>query len=76
MFLAAAKCLAAEVSESDLAVGRVFPPLARIREVSLRIACAVAEIAWRDGLATSERPADPVAFIRAQVYTPEYPVYA
>lgn len=76
MFLAAAKCLAAEVSEADLAVGRVFPPLARIREVSLRIACAVAEIAWRDGLADSERPADPVAFIRAQMYTPEYPVYA
>ena len=46
MFLAAAKCLAAQVGEDDLALGRVYPPLARIREVSVLIAREVAEIAW------------------------------
>ena len=76
MFLAAAKCLAAQVGEDDLALGRVYPPLARIREVSVLIAREVAEIAWTSGLAGCERPADPLADIRAQMYLPEYPSYA
>jgi malate dehydrogenase (oxaloacetate-decarboxylating)(NADP+) len=76
MFLAAAKCLAAQVGEDDLALGRVYPPLARIREVSVLIAREVAEIAWASGLAERERPADPLADIRAQMFTPEYPDYA
>jgi malate dehydrogenase (oxaloacetate-decarboxylating)(NADP+) len=31
MFLAAARALASEVSETDLAEGRIYPPLKRIR---------------------------------------------
>ena len=42
MFLAAAKTLAGLVEPADLAVGRLYPPLTKIREVSLRIATAVA----------------------------------
>jgi len=76
MFSAAARALAAEVRESDLALGRVYPPLSRIREVSVAIAAAVAEVAWARGLARSRRPDDPAAFIRAQMFEPDYPIYA
>jgi malate dehydrogenase (oxaloacetate-decarboxylating)(NADP+) len=36
MFLAAARALAAQTSDEDLRLGRIYPPLSRIREVSLR----------------------------------------
>lgn len=74
MFLAAAKTLAAEVSASDLKRESVYPPLKRIREVSTKIAAAVAEIAFEQGLASIPRPEDLPAFIRSQMYTPIYPI--
>ncbi len=49
MFFAAAKTLAREVAAEDLAQGRIYPPLARIREVSAAIAAAVAETAYGQG---------------------------
>ena len=73
MFLAAARTLAAEVSGSDLAAGRLYPPLQRIRAVSAAIATAVAEVAWREGLAEAPRPDDPLATIEARMYRPVYP---
>jgi malate dehydrogenase (oxaloacetate-decarboxylating)(NADP+) len=75
MFMAAARTLAAHVSDADLEQGSLYPPLDRVREVSAHIAVAVAEIAWRDGLATIERPGDPLAFVRAQMYDPRYASY-
>jgi malate dehydrogenase (oxaloacetate-decarboxylating)(NADP+) len=75
MFLAAAHALAAEVSQEDLAQGSLYPPLARVREVSLRIAVAVAEIAYARGLATKPRPADLRASIEAGMYAPVYRSY-
>lgn len=74
MFLAAAKTLAAEVSASDLKRESVYPPLKRIREVSTKIAAAVAEIAFEQGIASIPRPEDLPAFIRSQMYTPIYPI--
>src|SRR5664280_1736897 len=38
MFLTAARTLAAQVGDDDLALGRVYPALSKIREVSVRIA--------------------------------------
>jgi malate dehydrogenase (oxaloacetate-decarboxylating)(NADP+) len=76
MFLAAARCLVEQVGDDDLAAGRVYPALSRIRDVSARIATAVAELAWDAGLATSERPADIESHIRASMYQPIYPHYA
>ncbi len=73
MFFQAAKTLASEVSEEDLALGRVYPPLTHIREVSALIAEAVADAAFRSGLARRERPADLRADIKAQMFSPEYP---
>ena len=56
MFFVAAKALASEVSADDLEQGRVYPPLARIREVSAIIAAAVMEVAYRRNLATTPKP--------------------
>lgn len=76
MFLAAARTLASEVSEDDLACGRVYPTLQKIRQVSLRIAMAVAEEAWARGLASQPRPIDLEGFLRAQMFEPGYCDYA
>ncbi len=72
MFAAAARALAAAVDERDLEVGRVFPPLTSIREVSLDIAVAVAEVAYRRGLARVPEPEDLRSFIREAMFQPEY----
>ena len=76
MFLNAARTLAAQVTEEDLALGRIFPALSRIRDVSLKIAVAVAEEAHRAGLARRPRPADLEADMRARIFEPVYRNYA
>jgi malate dehydrogenase (oxaloacetate-decarboxylating)(NADP+) len=72
MFEAAAMTLATLASAEDLERGCVYPPLRRIREVSLAIATAVAEVAWKTGVARRTRPADLEAAIRAEMYEPVY----
>jgi len=52
MFLVAAEALAEQVTEQDLEVGRVYPPMANIQDVSFQIALRVAQIAYMQGLAT------------------------
>jgi malate dehydrogenase (oxaloacetate-decarboxylating)(NADP+) len=76
MFLAAARVLAAQVTEEDLDLGRVYPSLSRIREVSALIAAEVAAIAHRRGLARLEPPEDILCNIREQMFQPMYPHYA
>jgi len=75
MFLAAARELAAMVTDEELASGRVFPVLTNIRKVSLRIATAVAEIAHDSGYARVPRPADIAADIKSRMYQADYPSY-
>ena len=75
MFLVAARTLAREVSETDLRIGRVYPPLPRIREVSMVIAIAVADVAYKRGLATKPRPEDLPGYIESLIYEPEYQSY-
>lgn len=76
MFMAAARVLADQVDEQDLALGRVFPPLTDIRSVSLAIATAVAEVAWAGGLADAPRPDDLRGAIEKGMYQPVYRSYA
>ena len=76
MFLAAARVLAQQVSDEDLALGRVYPSLSRIREVSALIAAEVAAIAYRQGLSQRDAPADILADVREQMFQPVYPHYA
>lgn len=75
MFSAAAQALAREVSPDDLAQGRVYPPLARIREVSAAIAAAVSEVAYKLDLATKPKPANLWGYLRSLMYVPEYQNY-
>ena len=75
MFLASAKALAELVGEDDLALGRVYPALNCIREVSAYIAAATAQVAYDRGLATVPQPADLVAAARAAMYEPRYELY-
>jgi malate dehydrogenase (oxaloacetate-decarboxylating)(NADP+) len=72
MFAVAARTLAGMVTADDLAVGRLYPGLSMIREVSCAIATAVAEVAFARGLARVERPADVGAAVRAAMYEPHY----
>jgi malate dehydrogenase (oxaloacetate-decarboxylating)(NADP+) len=72
MFMAAARTLAAMVTEDDLAQGSLYPALPRIREVSARIAASVAQVAFRRGLAATKPPADVLAYVKSQMYDPRY----
>ncbi|MFT3783163.1 MAG: NAD-dependent malic enzyme [Nibricoccus sp.] len=76
MFLIAAQTLANEVNPEDIAVGRVYPSLSRIRHVSAKIAVAVAKMAWDEGLATAPRPTNIEADVRSKMFEPVYPNYA
>jgi malate dehydrogenase (oxaloacetate-decarboxylating)(NADP+) len=75
MFFTAAKTLANQVLDSDLTQGRIFPALTRIQEVSAVIATAVAEVAYDEKLARVKRPKDLLAFIKSQMYVPNYVSY-
>jgi malate dehydrogenase (oxaloacetate-decarboxylating)(NADP+) len=75
MFLAAAEALAATVTQADLDQGSLYPPLANVREVSARIAAAVAGVAYRRGLATKPEPPDVLAAMRSHMYDPHYRSY-
>ena len=54
MLLAAAEALSEQADEATLRTGALLPPLERIREVSLRIALAVARVVIEAGLAGRE----------------------
>ena len=75
MFAAAAKALDSQVSEEDFALGRIYPSLSRIREVSLTIALAVAKVAFARGFAAIPEPADLLGHIEAKMYDPTYQEY-
>jgi malate dehydrogenase (oxaloacetate-decarboxylating)(NADP+) len=72
MFMAAAHTLAEMISEEDLAQGSLYPALPRIREVSARIAAAVAGVAYKSGLAAGQAPKDLLAFVQGEMYDPRY----
>jgi malate dehydrogenase (oxaloacetate-decarboxylating)(NADP+) len=75
MFAVAARSLASLVTEEDLALGRIFPSLRRIQEVSTVLATAVAEVAFKDGLAGVDRPADVRGLVQATMWAPRYRAY-
>ena len=75
MFSDAAKALALQVLPSDLEMGRIYPSLTRIQEVSAGIAVAVAESAFKHNLAQIERPADLMALVKATMWQPNYVNY-
>jgi malate dehydrogenase (oxaloacetate-decarboxylating)(NADP+) len=75
MFYAAARTLAAQVGDDSLSVGRLYPDLGCIREISARIAASVCEVAFEEGVAGIERPDDMDDFIRGRMFHPHYVPY-
>jgi malate dehydrogenase (oxaloacetate-decarboxylating)(NADP+) len=72
MFFLAAKTLSDQVSVSDLSLGRLYPSLDRIRDVSAAIGTVVAEEAYAQGFARADRPEDLEAYVRSLMFKPTY----
>ncbi len=75
MFTAAAKSLVQQVTADDLKIGRIYPSLALIREVSANIAVAVAKVVFARGLTTVQKPADLQNHIKSTMYEPNFQEY-
>jgi malate dehydrogenase (oxaloacetate-decarboxylating)(NADP+) len=75
MLLAAAQSLADQADEATLRTGALLPPLERIREVSLRIALAVARVAIDAGLAGRKTLSELEPCLRDRMYRPDYRPY-
>jgi malate dehydrogenase (oxaloacetate-decarboxylating)(NADP+) len=75
MFAAAAVALNEQVTAEDLKIGRIYPSLSRVREVSAAIALAVARVAFARGIVGMAEPADLPGHIRSRMYDPAYRSY-
>jgi malate dehydrogenase (oxaloacetate-decarboxylating)(NADP+) len=70
MFLLAARTLAQHVQQADLNHGALYPRLPAIRAISRAIGTAIAEEAYRTGLATVPKPNDVEATVKGYMYDP------
>jgi malate dehydrogenase (oxaloacetate-decarboxylating)(NADP+) len=73
MFIIAARAVAEQVTEANLAVGLIYPPTSNILDASLHTAARITEYIFDHGLAGVARPDDIEAHVRAQAYKPVYP---
>ncbi|MEY4641224.1 MAG: hypothetical protein RLZZ227_1218 [Pseudomonadota bacterium] len=72
LLIAAAKALAEGVTQGQLNSGCLYPPLSQIREVSLRIAVAIAEAAALNGLTRRIIGPQFADEVGAAMYDPRY----
>uniref|UniRef100_A0A452RKX5 Malic enzyme n=1 Tax=Ursus americanus TaxID=9643 RepID=A0A452RKX5_URSAM len=73
VFLEAAKALANQLTDKELAQGRLYPPLADIQEVSLNIAIKVTEYLYANKMAFRyPEPEDKAKYIRERIWRSEY----
>ncbi|GBP14700.1 NADP-dependent malic enzyme [Eumeta japonica] len=73
MFLRAAQTLAEYVSEADLNIGRIYPSLAELKDVSLAIAIDCAKLAYQEGLASFyPEPENLAEHVKSQRYNFNY----
>jgi malate dehydrogenase (oxaloacetate-decarboxylating)(NADP+) len=72
MFIVAARSVAEQVTEENLAAGLIYPPQSRILEASLHVAERVATYIFDNDLARAPRPRDIGAFVRERSYRPVY----
>jgi malate dehydrogenase (oxaloacetate-decarboxylating)(NADP+) len=73
MFIVAAKAVAEQVTEENLASGLISPPQSRILDASLHVAERLATYIFDNGLARVPRPDEIGKLIRARTYRPVYP---
>ncbi|VFV30590.1 nad-dependent malic [Lynx pardinus] len=73
VFLEAAKALANQLTDKELAQGRLYPPLADIQEVSINIAIKVTEYLYANKMAFRyPEPEDKAKYIRERIWRSEY----
>ncbi|MET4292425.1 malate dehydrogenase (oxaloacetate-decarboxylating)(NADP+) [Bradyrhizobium sp. LB8.2] len=72
MFIVAAKAVAEQVTDENLATGLIYPPRGQIFAASLHVATRIAEYIFENNLTRKERPKDVGALVRSQVYRPVY----
>ena len=72
MFIEAARAVADQVPSDLLKQGLLYPLQSNILETEIQTAARVAGLVFDSGLARVPRPNEMVAFIRQQVYKPEY----
>jgi malate dehydrogenase (oxaloacetate-decarboxylating)(NADP+) len=72
MFIEAGQAVADQVPADLLHQGLLYPLQSNILETEIQTAARVAKLVFDSGLARVKPPADMVAFIREQVYKPEY----
>jgi malate dehydrogenase (oxaloacetate-decarboxylating)(NADP+) len=76
MFLRAAEALASTVTKEDLARKQLYPALPIIRDISAKVAAAVADVAYEKGVATNlPKPKDMLECVKSSMYSPEYRKY-
>jgi malic enzyme len=74
MLAAAATALADLVHEDELAAGKLYPPLADLRNISRAIARAVALAACDSGVATRMKPEEVDDALNHEIWDLNYPV--
>ncbi len=74
MLAAAATALADLVDEDDLVAGKLYPPLADLRNISRAIARAVALAACDTGVATKMKPEEVDEALDHEIWDLDYPV--
>uniref|UniRef100_A0A6Q2ZNY8 Malic enzyme n=1 Tax=Esox lucius TaxID=8010 RepID=A0A6Q2ZNY8_ESOLU len=73
VFLEAAKTLADQLTDEELAEGRLYPPLSNIREVSLQMAVKVVQFVYANNMAFRyPEPKDKDKFVRSTVWNINY----
>jgi malate dehydrogenase (oxaloacetate-decarboxylating) len=72
MFLDAARALASQVTDADIATGLVYPPLAHIRDCSHVVACAVIRRAVSEGHAAPAMLNGLEAAVSRAMWLPRY----
>ena len=76
MLYAGSVAITNQLSHDEIAEGRTFPKVSRIREVSHAVACAIIEVALKEGLTTKVRPRHIKegipSFVARKMYYPDY----
>ena len=75
MFITAAETLSDMVVEDDLIKGRLYPPLAKIRDISCKIAVNVARVAFNTNIAGISHPENFEEYVWGSMYEPLYRNY-
>ena len=75
MFMAAARALAEASPARQNRDGNLLPPVATMRDISVKVAVAVAEQARAEGLCEPLTREEIVAAIEARIWKPAYPPY-